>query len=347
MQKCRNSHPSFNVLLLIGVCLAVVGLIFYANFRSGTWLHQLVFLDLLQLEGLPAPTHFILGSLPSFLFVAYMALFSHVLSVAPKASTLKRVIFWCAVSSFSECIQLAELNALLMVAGTFDPMDLVATLLGGLTVYFLIGQGQEYELETRRTYSLRNMSCIPISMLALASITGTVLVEDYCDMHRERCVSPVYLTLETLRSDIEPEYGNTAELTRPGKIYLYQHYLLVADKYSGIHIFDNTDQQNPMRLMFLPIFGATEISIRNNYLYTNSFMDLVSLNLQDLLDANFTSESYFRHIDQFERPYKYDFVPSRLSFTDSYLIPDDPESDIVIGYQTKDGTKHLYGDNND
>jgi hypothetical protein len=75
-------------------------------------------------------------------------------------------------------------------------------------------------------------------------------------------------------------------------IGIYQEYLLVVDKYRGIHIFDNSDQQNSMRVAFLPIPGTTEISIQNGYLYTNSFMDLVSVNLQDIVDAIYTSDSF-------------------------------------------------------
>jgi hypothetical protein len=130
-------------------------------------------------------------------------------------------------------------------------------------------------------------------------------------------------------------------------IGIYQEYLLVVDKYRGIHIFDNSDQQNSMRVAFLPIPGTTEISIQNGYLYTNSFMDLVSVNLQDIVDATYTSDSFSRNQDWFERPRIYEFLPDQYRFTNDYLIPDNEENDIVIGYVASGGEQVIYGDSHE
>jgi hypothetical protein len=144
------------------------------------------------------------------------------------------------------------------------------------------------------------------------------------------------VVFRTLTASIVPKY-----------IGIYQEYLLVVDKYRGIHIFDNTDQQNPLRVAFLPVPGATEISIQNGYLYTNSFMDLVSINLQDILDATYTSDSFSRNQDRFERPGIYEFVPDQYRFTNSYLIPNNEENDIVIGYVASGGEQVIYGDSHE
>jgi FMN phosphatase YigB (HAD superfamily) len=102
-----------------------------------------------------------------------------------------------------------------------------------------------------------------------------------------------------------------------------------------------------MRVTFLPIPGTTEISIQNGYLYTNSFMDLVSVNLQDIVDATYTSDSFSRNQDRFERPRIYEFVTDQYRFTNDYLIPDNEENDIVIGYVSSGGEQVIYGDSHE
>jgi hypothetical protein len=247
----------------------------------------------------------------------------------------------------------SELNqAYSSLVGTFDTNDIASSILGGLITYGLFCYFSDYEYTPTKGQStgLQLLAKAFIVLIGFSAITGSICGDEGecysndCDDDSERCVYPVYLSMEELRADIQPELGNTATLTQPGKIYLYQDYLLIVDKYRGIHVFDNTDQQNPMRIAFLPVIGATEMSIRDAYLYTNSFMDLLSIKLEDVLDGSFNSSSVSRHEDQFERQGIYEFVPSGYRFKNSHTIPNDTGSDIVIGYLKHDDTQVLYND---
>lgn len=91
----------------------------------------------------------------------------------------------------------------------------------------------------------------------------------------------------------KPIYSNdpalkTASIDTPhavinaGKIYAYQHYLLQCEIGEGFHIIDNTDPKKASRIKFLKLLGANEISIKNNYLYTNSYSDLVVIDINDI-----------------------------------------------------------------
>jgi hypothetical protein len=76
-------------------------------------------------------------------------------------------------------------------------------------------------------------------------------------------------------------FGPARSLKQPGKIYLYGRFLLVNERYEGIHVFDNADPTNPLPLGFLRIPGNLDVAIRNQVLYADHLGDLVALNVSD------------------------------------------------------------------
>ena len=69
---------------------------------------------------------------------------------------------------------------------------------------------------------------------------------------------------------------------RAGNIYAYSHYVFQVDVGSGIHVIDNSIPSKAERIGFIIINGCEQISIRGNYLYTNSYADLVTIDLSDI-----------------------------------------------------------------
>jgi Uncharacterized conserved protein len=61
----------------------------------------------------------------------------------------------------------------------------------------------------------------------------------------------------------------------PAKIYAKGHLVFQNDLGFGIHIIDNRDPSSPVRIGFLQLRGNSEMAIKDNYLYANSFTDLV------------------------------------------------------------------------
>lgn len=88
---------------------------------------------------------------------------------------------------------------------------------------------------------------------------------------------PVTMSVAEFENSIEIQDKTT--VVESSKIYIIGDYIFVNDKRTGFHIFDNTDQANPIKKKFLKIPGATDIAIRNNTLYINQATDLVVLSL--------------------------------------------------------------------
>jgi len=72
------------------------------------------------------------------------------------------------------------------------------------------------------------------------------------------------------------------KLEHPGKIYYYNDMLIINEKYEGIHLYDNTDPSNPTYTGFIGIPGNLDVSIRDNILFADSYVDLLSIDISDL-----------------------------------------------------------------
>ncbi|GCC49995.1 lvivd repeat-containing protein [Chryseotalea sanaruensis] len=90
-------------------------------------------------------------------------------------------------------------------------------------------------------------------------------------------------------SGYRPLYGNQAttevsllpaqELENPGKIYVYNQYLLINERGKGIHIYNNSNPVNPQSVAFINLLGNTDMAIKDDILYADHNGDLKSIRL--------------------------------------------------------------------
>ena len=91
---------------------------------------------------------------------------------------------------------------------------------------------------------------------------------------------PVYMSFSDFRTSFaksEPQ-----EIKVPGKIYFKDNYLFVNEYAKGIHIIDNSDPSDPKKIGFYKILGNIDMAIRGNTLFTDSYIDLVSIDITDI-----------------------------------------------------------------
>lgn len=74
-----------------------------------------------------------------------------------------------------------------------------------------------------------------------------------------------------------------------GKIYYKGGLLFVNERYKGVHIFDNTDPSDPVKLKFIQIPANKDIAIKGNRLYADNYTDLVTLDISDLENISVVS----------------------------------------------------------
>jgi hypothetical protein len=91
---------------------------------------------------------------------------------------------------------------------------------------------------------------------------------------------PVYGT-ELVAKDISYSATPRAVISG-GNIYAFNKYIFQVELGLGIHVINNANPVAASRIGFINVKGCSEISIRNDKLYTNSYDDLVVIDFSDL-----------------------------------------------------------------
>ena len=85
---------------------------------------------------------------------------------------------------------------------------------------------------------------------------------------------PVVMDAEVFRSSVKISSA-THQLTGYGKISYYNGYFFMSDPQKGIHIINNQNPSNPYVVGYIELMGNADISVRNDILYADSYVDLV------------------------------------------------------------------------
>lgn len=133
-----------------------------------------------------------------------------------------------------------------------------------------------------------------------------------------------------------PVYGEKAKassisfqqpesIQNAGKIYVKGQLLYQVDNGKGIHVISIADPAHPERKGFIPIAGVQEISIRNNSLYTNTYNDLLVLDISSPTNITVTKtiENAFT------------LVSTAVPPESGYFECIDPSKGMVIGWTKK------------
>jgi hypothetical protein len=124
---------------------------------------------------------------------------------------------------------------------------------------------------------LKHIFIISISILLLNSCYDTKIREVEYTIQ-----IPIYKYTTEAEAEANLVQKAPQELTTFGKIYIYQNYLLINERGIGIHIYDNSDPNNPVQVSFMNIPGNIDMAIRNSVLYADSYDDLLALSIIDI-----------------------------------------------------------------
>ncbi len=121
---------------------------------------------------------------------------------------------------------------------------------------------------------------ILLSLTAILAFGLQSCLKDDCERKVSYIsVEPVYKTAEEIRSGTVVNEA-PRELVNPGQIYYYNDHIFINEKKEGIHLIDNSDPANPLRVAFLAIPGNENLAIKDGVLYANTYIDLLAIDLQ-------------------------------------------------------------------
>lgn len=120
------------------------------------------------------------------------------------------------------------------------------------------------------------------SLLGLAALLALpACLRDKCTTTRTYTrYDPIFKTTAECRVGMQVQAARP--LVKPGKIYYFDHYLLINELREGIHIVDNSDPANPAPVAFWSIPGNVDMAVRGNYLYADQYIDLLTIDISDL-----------------------------------------------------------------
>jgi hypothetical protein len=151
---------------------------------------------------------------------------------------------------------------------------------------------------------------------------------------------PDYTSTPPLVWGYKPVYGTEAvakkisytSVPQPvisgGNIYAFNKYIFQVETGLGIHVIDNSVSSAAARVGFIHVKGCSEISIKGDKLYTNSYDDLIVVDFSDLNNVR----EYSRLKGVFTE-YKYGSPIAQPPASGYYECPDYEK--FVVGW-TKD-----------
>ncbi|MFC4221117.1 LVIVD repeat-containing protein [Flagellimonas marina] len=127
------------------------------------------------------------------------------------------------------------------------------------------------------------------------------------------------------------EFATSVDVVAPrpvnesGKVYTYQDYIFINDMYQGIHVIDNSNPSQPVKIAFITIPGNVDISVKDDYLYADSLMDLVVIDISDI--NNIVLVNRLENV-----LYGNVFFPFEADLVEDTNF--DYESEMIIGWET-------------
>ncbi len=134
--------------------------------------------------------------------------------------------------------------------------------------------------------------------------------------------TPVYMDYESFRASVAFEGPRGIE--QQGSISIKDQNLFIVEPEKGIHFIDNSNPSSPVKIGFLNVLGCSNMSIKGSYLYVNSLIDLVVVDISTI-----TVPTVVNRLE--------DVFPQVLPPTNNSLgaIAIDKSLGVVIGWEVK------------
>ena len=140
---------------------------------------------------------------------------------------------------------------------------------------------------------------------------------------------PIFMTRDEMERAVRLE--SPRPMLEPGKIYYKNPYLLIVEKYKGVHIFDNTNPENPNKIGFLHIDGIRDMAMKDDVLYADNSVDLIAVQI----NASATSAMVTKRL----KNYFQEMLPPDGMPLASYSYKNRPANSILVGWKTNNSNQ--------
>lgn len=139
---------------------------------------------------------------------------------------------------------------------------------------------------------------------------------------------PVYSSMEEIRS--QQLVVSERQISHPGKIFFKDSKIFITELGEGVHVVNNEDPSNPQREAFIQVPGAMDVQMKNEFLYVDSYTDLVVFDLSNTESIQFSS--------RVEDVFIYNLPEHNGSYPRAEV---DPEKGVVVDWTVEQVTEEL------
>ena len=264
---------------MLGPTLIFLGLLHYLLLRGGMPFYGLN-VEGISIFGSWVPAWF-LGSFPSFVFTAVLTILEfEARNLFVTRERLKVALKWASIGFVLEILQIFPILGL---AGSFDPIDVIALFTGSFFAY-LNKRRRKDSFPASPSHVRNNKFQIGIFVFALIMTTATSEKKsDENEKHSVPTPSPIDDFCENIAiSDSEITWTSTRSISKIGKIGIYESTIFVSDGKDGIHVIDNSDRRNPSIIGFIKIPGNIYMTTKKGIIYANAYQNLVMIDATNI-----------------------------------------------------------------
>lgn len=147
---------------------------------------------------------------------------------------------------------------------------------------------------------------------------------------------PVFMPATEFRNSVKVT-DEVVPITKRGKICFYKDYLYISSPDKGIHIVDNRDPASPRIAGFIELIGNEDLSIKEDKLYADSYVDLVWFDISNPEKPEPVGrvENAFRYaLPTLENGYGFDYG---MCFSEEAKA-----KGVVVGWEPKEREETVY-----
>lgn len=135
---------------------------------------------------------------------------------------------------------------------------------------------------------------------------------------------PILMDRESLERSIvwQPPTG----IKSPAKIYYKDNYILVSERFKGIHVLDNTDPKNPVVKGYISVPGCVDMAMKENTLYVDNAVDLVAIDISQINIGKINVKKRVKETFPELVP------PDGLSIPGKYSAANRPKNSVIVNW---------------
>ena len=174
---------------------------------------------------------------------------------------------------------------------------------------------------------MKNFTVI-LYLIALSLVLFSSCEDEIIDRRIYTANVPVYMSNADFKSALK--ITEPRDLVNPGKIYFKDSYIFINEMYKGIHIYDNSNPSDPQNISFIELPSNLDIAIADNFLYADSYTDLVVIDISDISNPV--------EIYRVDSAFPYSIPPYDTRYP---LIDIDESKGVVIGFEIREITEEI------